>query len=159
VGAALIATILSIIHGLVAVALLGAVTHQTLATWAPSSSQAGSFFNRFRAVHAASFANAIVVLYVVSALLGAVVYLYFKVDIGPDLERGGHWRALGLLDIKEDFVSIGLGLLPAYWIFWRRPRAVDLDRTRAALTTLIAFIVWWAFVVGHVMINIMGFGG
>jgi hypothetical protein len=96
---------------------------------------------------------------VASALLGAVVYLYFKVDIGPDLERDGHWQALGLLDIKEDFVSIGLGLLPAYWIFWRRPRDVEPDRTRAALTTLIAVIVWWAFVVGHVMINIMGFGG
>jgi hypothetical protein len=159
VDAALVATILSIFHGLVAVALLGAVTHQTLATWAPSGSRAGSFLGRFRAVHGAAFANAIVVLYVASALLGAVVYLYFKVDIGPDLERDGHWQALGLLDVKEDFVSIGLGLLPAYWIVWRRPRAVEPDRTRAAVTTLIAVIVWWAFVVGHVMTNIMGVGG
>ena len=29
------ATALLIIHGLIAVALLGAITHQTLATWAP----------------------------------------------------------------------------------------------------------------------------
>ena len=30
------ATALVIIHGLVAVALVGAITHQTLSTWAPA---------------------------------------------------------------------------------------------------------------------------
>ena len=45
----------------------------------------GSFFGRFRAVPSASFANAIVVLYAVSALLGGIVYLYFRVDIRPEL--------------------------------------------------------------------------
>ena len=56
-------TALLIIHGLVAVALLGAITHQTLATWAPAHTRPGSFFGRFRAVSSASFANAVVVLY------------------------------------------------------------------------------------------------
>ena len=50
------ATALLIIHGLVAVALLGAITHQTLATWAPARGQPGSFFGRFRAVPSASYA-------------------------------------------------------------------------------------------------------
>jgi hypothetical protein len=67
------ATVLVIIHGLVAVALLGAITHQTLAAWAPAGAGQGSFFRRFRAVRPASFTNAIVVLYTVSALLGAIV--------------------------------------------------------------------------------------
>ena len=105
-----------------------------------------------------SFANAIVVLYVVSALLGAIVYLYFRVDIGPNLERDRHWQAIGFFDLKEDFVAIGLGLLPAYWVCWRRPLADEPGRTRAALTAILAFIVWWGFLVGHVMNNIMGFG-
>jgi len=48
------ATALLIVHGLVAVALLGAITHQALATWAPSHARAGSFFSRFRAVPSAS---------------------------------------------------------------------------------------------------------
>ena len=81
------ATVLVIIHGLVAVALLGAITHQTLAAWAPAGTRPGSFFGRFRGVQAASFTNAIVFLYAASALLGAIVYLYFKVDIAPGLER------------------------------------------------------------------------
>jgi hypothetical protein len=152
------ATTLLIIHGLVAVALLGAITHQTLATWAPAGAPPGSFFGRFRAVPAASFANAIVVLYAIAALLGAIVYLHFRVDIRPDLERGGQWPALGLFDLKEHFVSIGLALLPAYWVCWRRPRSDEPTRTRAALTAILAFIVWWSFLIGHVLNNIRGFG-
>ena len=151
-------TALLIIHSLVAVALLGAITHQTLAAWAPAGAEPGSFYGRFRAVQSASFANAIAVLYAVSALLGGIVYLNFKVDIAPYLERDGHWQALGLLDLKEDFISIGFGLLPAYWLCWRRPVADEPGRTRAALTAVLAFIVWWGFLVGHVMNNIMGFG-
>jgi hypothetical protein len=154
----LTASVLAIVHGLVAVALLGAITHQTLATWAPTDASPKSFFGRFRAVRSSSFANAIVVLYALTAALGAVVYLDFKVDIAPDLERDGHWLALGLFDLKEDFAVIGLGLMPAYWVCWRTPLADTPSLTRLALTSLVAFIVWWSFLVGHVMVNIMGFG-
>jgi hypothetical protein len=152
------ATVLAIIHGLVAVALLGAVTHQTLAVLAPAAARPGSFFARFRAVQAVAFTNAVVVLYLASAALGAIVYLYFKTDISPLMERDRHWRALGLLDLKEDFVAIGLGLLPAYWLCWRRMSVDEASRTRAALTALLAFITWWGFLIGHIMTDIMGFG-
>jgi hypothetical protein len=147
-----------IIHGLVAVALLGAVTHQTLAAWAPTRGRPDSFFGRFRAVPSASYANAIVMLYVISTLLGGTVYLDFRVDIRPGLERARHWQALGLFDLKEHFVAIGLALLPAYWIGWRRPSADQSSRMAAALTLILAFIVWWSFLIGHVLNNIRGFG-
>jgi hypothetical protein len=152
------ATALLILHGLVAVALLGAITHQTLGVWAPSNARPRSFFGRFRSVQPAGFANAIVGLYLGAALLGAIIYLSFKTDIQPDLERDRHWHALGFFDLKEDFVSIGFGLLPAYWISWRRPIADERGRTAVALTTILAFIVWWGFLVGHVINDIMGFG-
>ncbi len=152
------ATVLVIIHGLVAVALLGAITHQTLATWVPAVAKPGSFFGRFRAVTPASFANAIVVLYLIAAALGAIVYLYFRVDVRPQLERDRHFQALGLFDLKEHFISIGLGLLPAYWVCWCRPLAQDLSGSRAALTAIFAFIVWWSYLIGHVLNNILGFG-
>ena len=152
------ATALLILHGLVAVALLGAITHQTLAAWRPLNTSTRSFFGRFRAVQPAGYANAIVVLYAVAALLGAIVYLYFKVDIQPGLERDRHFNALGLFDLKEDFVSIGLGLLPAYWISWRRPFANEHCWTAVALTTILSFIVWWSFIVGHIVNDILGFG-
>ena len=34
------------------------------------------------------------------------------------MATGRHWAPL---DLKEHFISIGLGLLPAYWVCWRRP--------------------------------------
>src|SRR5215472_19130095 len=113
-----------------------------VAAWAPSSARPGSFFGRFRAVQPAGYANAIVGLYVGAAVLGSVVYLYFKVDIQPDLERDRHWHALGFFDLKEDFVAIGLGLLPAYWISWRCPFAEERDPIASFLTTILGFIVW-----------------
>ena len=152
------ATILLILHGLVAVALLGAITHQTLAACAAPRTKPLSFFGRFRAVPGAAFTNAVVVLYLLSWLLGGVVYLYFKIDVQPNLERDRHWHAMGYLDLKEDFVVIGLGLLPAYWFFWRRPIGGQHVLIRAAATLLLAFIVWWSFLVGHVVNNIGGFG-
>jgi len=151
-------TALLILHGLLAVALLGATTHQTLAVWAPARSGRSSFFGRFRSVKAAAFANAIVMLYVATALLGAYIYLDFKVGIQPILERDRHWHAMGFFDLKEDFAAIGLSLLPAYWICWRRPLADDPSLARAATTALLAFIVWWSFLVGHVLNDIAGFG-
>ena len=90
------ATTLLIVHGLVAVALLGAITHQALATWAPTHGRSGSFLGRFRNVPSASFANAIIVLYTLTAVLGAIVYLYFRVDIRPDMERAGEWKIVSV---------------------------------------------------------------
>jgi len=75
-------TALLIVHSLVAVALLGAITHQTLATWVPARARSGSLFSRFRSVPSASFPNAIVILYSVAALLGAVVYGWVPLLIG-----------------------------------------------------------------------------
>ena len=152
------ATALLIVHGLVAVALLGAITHQTLSAWAPVSARPGSFFGRFRTVPAAAFANAVVVLYLTAAVLGAIIYLDFRVDVRPTLEQAGHWQVLGVFDLKEHFVAIGAALLPAYWVGWRRPRDDEPVRARAILTSIIAFIVWWGFLAGHIANNIMGLG-
>jgi hypothetical protein len=151
-------TVLVIIHGLFAVALLGAITHQALATLAPARARHGSFFGRFRSVPSAAFVDAIIVLYAVSAILGAIVYFQFGIGIKPALENSNHWKSLGLFDIKEHFVAIGAALLPAYRICWRQERVNDLARRRSALTLILAFIVWWSFLVGHIMNNILGFG-
>jgi hypothetical protein len=123
----------------------------------PARGRPDSFFGRFRAIPSASFANATVILYVASTLLGGTIYFYFRVDIRPDLERAGHWPALGFFDLKEHFVSIGLALLPAYWVCWSQPLADEPVGTRDALTAILAFIVWWSFLIGHVLNNIMGF--
>ena len=35
------------------------------------------------------------------------------------------WSAHGAFELKEHFVAVGLGMLPAYWDFWRQPLAAN----------------------------------
>ncbi|HVO93540.1 MAG TPA: hypothetical protein VMT22_11900 [Terriglobales bacterium] len=149
---------LLIMHSLLAVALLGAITHQTISAWAPANrAGAASFLGRMRAVPATSYVNAIVVLYSLTALLGAIIYPTYRLNVRIVLEQMQLHVPNGAFELKEHFVALGLGILPAYWYFWRSPQAAEYGRTRAALTALLAFIVWWGFLVGHVLNNIRGF--
>jgi hypothetical protein len=148
-------TVLLIVHGLLAVALLGAITHQAAAVLAPASKPAGSFVGRFRAVPGPSYVNAVVVLYLVTAVLGGVLYTEYRIGVRTVVEQLGMWPAHGAFEMKEHFAAIGLGLLPAYWYYWR---FTGEPRTRAALTAFLAVIVWWNFLVGHILNNIRGFG-
>src|SRR5258708_8339931 len=84
-GSAVLATTLLIVHSLVAVALLGAVTHQTLAAWATVDARPGSFFGRFRSLPSGSFANAGVLLSRASAPPSPLLYLYSPRHFTPHL--------------------------------------------------------------------------
>ena len=148
-------TVLLIAHGLLAVALLGAITHQAAAVLIPASRPAGSFVGRFRSVAGLGYVNAIVVLYLVTSVLGGWLYTEYRVSVRTVVEQLGMWSAHGAFELKEHFAAIGLGLLPAYWYYWR---STGEPRTRAVLTAFLAVIVWWNFLVGHVLNNIRGFG-
>jgi hypothetical protein len=146
-------------HGLLAVALLGAITHQAASMLWPATRPAGSFSGRFRSVAAPGYANAVVILYLVTALLGAIVYAEYRVSVRIVLEELQMRAANGSFELKEHLAAIGLGMLPAYWWYWRQP-ATDAAarRARSVLTAILAFVVWWNFLVGHILNNIRGFG-
>ena len=148
---------LLIIHALLAVTLLGAITHQTISVLLPARKAAGSFVGRMRSVPATSYANAIVVLYLATATLGAIIYPSYRLTVRVVLQQLEMFAANGAFELKEHFVAVGLGMLPAYRYFWRQPLAADYDRTRAVVTAILAFVVWWSFLVGHVLNNIRGF--
>jgi hypothetical protein len=150
--------VLLILHGLLAVALLGAITHQTISIWLPMRQGAPSFVGRMRAVSATSYVNAIIILYVSTAILGGIfIYPEYRLSVRIVLEQMQLYWQNGSFELKEHFVTVGLGMLPAYWYFWRQPLAIEHARTRAVMTALLAFIVWWSFLVGHVLNNIRGF--
>ena len=151
-------TTLLICHALVAVTLIGALTHQTLSVWWPKSSVRSSFFASFRNVRPAPYANAIVVLFVLTATLGGLLYPSYRLGPRVALENFRLNAANGVFELKEHFVALGLGLLPAYWYFWKRAPADRHVETRRALTALLAVIAWWGFIVGHILNNIRGFG-
>jgi hypothetical protein len=151
-------TVLLIVHGLLAVALLGAITHQAMSVWLPARKPAGSFVGRFRSVPGASYANAMVVLYLITFVFGGWIYTEYRMVVRTVVEQLGMWSHHGLFELKEHFAAIGLGLLPVYWWSWRDPAASAHARTREILTLLLAFIVWWSFLVGHIINNVRGFG-
>jgi hypothetical protein len=150
------ATALLIVHGLLAVALLGAITHQALSVWLPARKPAGSFVGRFRAVAGAPYTDAIIVLYLLTFLLGGIIYAEYRIEIRIAIEQLGLWAQSGSFEIKEHFAAVGLGMLPAYRYYWRNAEAQSSPR--AVLTALLAFIVWWNFLVGHILNNVRGFG-
>ena len=148
---------LLILHGLLAVALLGAITHQTIAVWLPARGGAVSFVGRMRSVSAGSYVMAIIVLYLATALLGGIIYPTYRINVIVVLQQLEQNKANGAFELKEHFAAIGLGMLPAYGYFWRQPLASEHARTRAVITAILAFTVWWNFVIGHVLNNIRGF--
>jgi type IV secretory pathway VirB2 component (pilin) len=149
--------ILMIAHALVAVALLGAITHQAFsASRRPAGAGSQNVVDRFRGVHSPAFTNTIIVLFVVSSLAGALLYPRYRIDVRTTLEDLQLRAANGVFEIKEHFAAVGLGLLPAYWLFWRPPLQLEYAATRKYLTWILAFLVWWNFLVGEVLNNIKG---
>jgi hypothetical protein len=149
---------LLILHGVAAFLLLGALTHQTISVWVPIRVHVSSFFDRTRAVSAKNYSNAIIAFYIVTFVLGMIVYPEYKLGANNVL-TAGHWgKALESFEFKEHVAAIGLGLLPAYWYYWQPPLAHERDFVRTMLTTVLTFISWVGFVVGHVLNNIAGLG-
>jgi len=148
--------VLLLAHGLLSVALLGAITHQAFgALPRPAAAGQRSFFERFRSVNAPAYATPVALLFVITAIGGALLYPQYRVDVRPALEDTQNSAANGVFEIKEHLIAIGLGLLPAYLYVWRQPLEAALS-SRRALTWLLAFFVWWGFIVGHVLNNIRG---
>ena len=149
--------VLLVVHGLLAFLLLGAITHQVVAVWAPLRAKPGHFVDRFRAVRSAGYVNAVVALYAATAVVGGFIYTFYRISARLTLERGGFWWTFGAFELKEHIIALGLALLPAYWCYWKLA-GEEHARTRAILTTVLAFIVWWGFIVGHLANNVRGHG-
>jgi hypothetical protein len=148
-------TVLLILHGLCAVALLGAVTHQAFATWFPAR-KAGGMPTSFRAIHAARFTNGIILLFIVAFVLGGVIYPPYRLAVRTYLEAARLWKVNGSFELKEQFIAIGLGMLPFYWHVWRQPLDEALAGARRATTAVLFFAVWFGFLTGHVVNNVRG---
>lgn len=150
-------TALLLFHGLVSVALLGAITHQALAVVASrAEARATSFLTRFRRTDPAAYSTAIVVLVAVVILTGAILYPNYREIVRPALQSLDLRAANGAFEIKEHLSAIGLVLLPAYWVSWRQPLVAEYSAVRVGLTWILASMVWWNFLVGQLLVTIKG---
>src|SRR5436190_550794 len=114
-------TILLIVHGLLAVALLGAITHQAMSVLMPVRRVAGAagepgIVTRFRSVQGAGYAAAVCVLWIVIYIFGSWLYTKFRMYVRIPIEAQGFWKTQGVFELKEHVASIGLGLLPIYYL-------------------------------------------
>jgi hypothetical protein len=147
--------VLVILHGLISIALIGAVTHQGLGVWRRVA-PARSFFERFRAVGGAGYANAVVVLYLVTFLFGAYVYPAYVLGVKASLADNGETNMIFIFQVKEHIAVLGLVLLPGYWYLWRSVSLTEQVAVRRFVTTILMLSVWWNLVVGHILNNVRG---
>lgn len=144
----------TIVHGLMAMILLGAITHQGLSIWRKPA-PARVLFDRFRAVNPIGYANTVVILYFITFLIGSLVYPIFVLDVKGSVADYGMKKTIGLFQLKEHIAVIALAMLPVYWHFWKNASAENLG-TRRWMTTLIMLATWWNLVVGHILNNVKG---
>ena len=148
--------VLLICHGLIAIALVGAITHQGLSVWRDKPAPTRLFVDRFRAVPGPGYANAVVVLYLATFALGAYIYPAFVMDAKRALFELGMRKAIFVFQMKEHIAVIGLSILAAYWYFWRQVPLIEHVATRRMLTTVLMAVVWWNLVIGHILNNLRG---
>ena len=150
-------TALLLLHGLCAVALLGAITHQALAASIKRGELRGrSFLARFRATDSTAYATPIAVMFLAVMLIGAVLYPRYRFSVRPFVQSMDLRAANGAFELKEHFSALGLVMLPAYWACWKQPLAPEYDTARVGLTWMLALIVWWNFVAGQWLVAIKG---
>jgi hypothetical protein len=148
---------LLIIHGILAVFLLGAITHQVIGAAWPVTKRGSGFFQSVRGVNGMSYTNAVIVLFVVTFAIGTIIYPTYRVSVRTVLQEYRFFKPEGMFEMKEHLLALSLALLPIYWLFWHR--ASEANRVaRTVVTSVIAVAVWWSFLTGHIINNIRGFG-
>jgi hypothetical protein len=148
-------TILLMAHALIAVALLGGVTHQA-STFFRSNRHGGGVVRRFGRVQDSLYTNAIVVFYIVTVAGGALLYPSYTLNVRIALEEMYLLAPMGLFELKEHFGAVGLGILPIYWWLWNTESQEKNKIARKGVTFVILFIVWWNFLVGLFLNNMRG---
>ena len=156
-------SIVMIVHLLLAITLLGALTHQAVAIlWParPAAPAAGgpSFGQAYRGVRVQLYTNVIIGLYLITAVFGAFMYGPYRLTILPYFYGHGLKLFGGIFELKEHLVVIGLALLPVYWYLWKKVPLNQQGTWRAAVTAILAVFVWYSFLVGHVLNNLRGLG-
>jgi hypothetical protein len=148
--------VLLIVHGLLALLLIGALTHQAVSVvWRPGK---GNFVGRFASVTGVSYVNAIIVLFVVTFIFGAVIYADYRILVRPVFEDLRWYSSVGVFELKEHITALALALLPTYWLLWKKVPLSDQITLRRITTIFIAVSAWYGLLVGHVLNNLRGLG-
>lgn len=146
-------------HGLLAVTLLGALTHQVVALLQgnqPGHAASRSFPGRYARAGRVGFAGVVAMLYVLCFILGAVIYPAYRLDVRIPFEEMGLISYVGLFEVKEHWGGVGVGVLPLYLQVWKTEHLANHHWTRAVVTVVLSIIAWSDFLIGHFLNNTRG---
>jgi hypothetical protein len=146
------------VHLILALGLLGAITHQAMAVALPVRKPSAGILTRFRAVSAAGYTTTVCFLYVLTFFVGSYIYTQYRIVIRVPLEDAHYYKTGGFFDFKEHVATLGLVLLPGYWYLWKNAQNPEYDNARKGVTLVLAVMVWFLFIVGHFVNNTRGFG-
>ncbi len=149
-------TVLLIFHGLLALFLIGAITHQAIGVWKSKPIPSATFFQSLVNVRGGTYTNVVTILYVMTAIIGGIIYPSYVLDVKGNLADAQINAAIGAFELKEHFAIVGLAMLPSYWYLWKKVPLTEQVLARRLNTALIALMVWTTLVVGHVINNIKG---
>jgi len=149
-----------LLHGVCSLFLVGALSHQAAATWrrVPSARPTAGVISGFASVRAPLYARSIAISYVLTMVLGDVLYGPYRVDVKTMLFDLQLWPWNGVFEIKEHLVALGFFLLAPYLSLWQKPLDAAQARSRRMLTSVLAAIVWYALLAGHLINNLKGVG-
>ncbi len=147
-------TLFLVLHGIISVFLLGALTHQFLGLYWPRRPGQTDFIANARGVRPQIYAQAIVLLYVTEFILGALLYPTYRVVARPPLQDLQLGYVIGLFEVKENFAAIMLAMLPAYYYFWKK--APEFKGARMGMTAVLFLTTWYNMIAGHLVNNARG---
>ncbi|CAN5478389.1 hypothetical protein BH10PSE12_BH10PSE12_34300 [soil metagenome] len=145
---------LLIIHGLMAFALLGAVTHQAASLFWTRGKR--DFIESYASVRSQLFTNGIIILFLLTFTMGSWIYTNYRYTVRPVLEDLGYAGYVGIFEYKEHVLAVALCMLPAYWLLWKRVPLTEQTLARKALTLIVTLSVWIGFIGGHLVNNARG---
>ncbi len=148
---------LLILHGMMAVALLGALTHQTFSLRSQQAIHAVNLIQRFQRVNPTIYTNTICLLWICTFILGAWIYANYRINVRIPLEQMGFMKTQGLFELKEHLSTFGFLLLPVYFSLWKSD-LLEFEKPKKYITFLLCAICWFSFLTGHVVNNIRGIG-
>ncbi len=143
--------ILLILHVCASIVLLGSATHNGIYTWRYTRGYYRNCDLQKRYVSVLFYS------YIVTFLLGLIIYPAFRVGVRPDFLDVLYPLATGFFEAKEHLMALGMGLLLWYYPMSRK---IELHHP-GALHTLYHFcglvlmgVVWFGALTGLTLVSL-----
>lgn len=93
-------------------------------------------------------------MFLLNFTIGAFLYPPYRLEVKPSIIFYNMHLANAVFELKEHWMALAFGLLPAYVVAWRSGEG--LTTLRKGVTGFLMFTVLWGFIIGDILNNIGG---